>query len=107
MLNKQGRIHGSISRGGWAGAVMCWAGAVGGPVYTTASVTFNWAGAEMQKPLAKQRVTDGRTDGPTDRRTDEKRNESSRNQLGRSSNARTAHKMAKDGRTDTVTYRVA
>ena len=87
--NEQGRIHGSISCGGWAGAVR-------GPVSTTASVTCDWAGAEVQKPLAKQMVTDG----PTDRRTDRKHDKISRNQLGRSSNARTAHKMPKDGWTD-------
>ena len=65
----------------------------------------------MQKPLAKQRVMDGPTDrwmdGWTDGRTDRKHDKISRNQLGRSSNARTAHKMPKDGWTDTVTYRVA
>ena len=48
---------------------MCWAGVVGGPVYTTASVTCDWAGAEVQKPLAKQMVTDGRTDGRTENTT--------------------------------------
>ena len=47
-------------------------------LYTTASVTCNWAGAEIQKPLAKylkkKRVTylptDGRTYGHTDIHTD-------------------------------------
>ena len=64
-----------ISRGGWAGAVMWWAGALEEAVYTTASVTCNWAGAEIQKPLAKYRKktgdipTDGHTDGRTDIRT--------------------------------------
>ena len=67
LVSQQGRIHGSISRGGWAGAVMCWAGAMGGPVYTTASVTCDWAGAEVQKPLAKEMVTDGWTDGRTEK----------------------------------------
>ena len=42
---------------------MCWAGAVGGPVYTTASIPCDWAGAEVQKPLAKQMVMDRQTDG--------------------------------------------
>ena len=63
-----------ISRGGWAGAVMWWAETLEEAVYTTASVTCNWAGAEMQKPLAKyrekKRVTDGRTYGRTDGHTD-------------------------------------
>ena len=59
-----------ISRGGWAGAVMWWAGALEEAVYTTASVICNWAGAEIQKPLAKYRKkngcrTDIRTDGHT------------------------------------------
>ena len=62
-MGKQGRIHSSISRGGWAGAAMCWAGAVGGPIYTTASVTCDWVGVEIQKPFVKQRVMDGPTDG--------------------------------------------
>ena len=53
LLKKQGRIHDTLSRGGWAGAVMWWAGAVGSAVYTTASVTCHRAGAVMQKPLAK------------------------------------------------------
>ena len=54
---------------------MWWAGALEEAVYTTASVTCNWAGAEIQKPLAKYRKktgdiptdihTDGRTDGHT------------------------------------------
>ena len=45
-------------------------------VYTTASVTCNWAGAEIQIPLAKYRkktgdiATDGRTDIHTYIRTD-------------------------------------
>ena len=51
-----------ISRGSWAGALE-------EAVYTTASVTCNWAGAEMQKPLGKyrekKRVTYLRTDGHT------------------------------------------
>ena len=42
------------SRGGWAGAVIWRAGAVGGAVYTTASVVCDWAGAVMRKPLAKR-----------------------------------------------------
>ena len=58
-----------ISRGGWAGAVMWWAGALEEAVYTTASVTCHWAGVEIQKPLAKYRekkwVTYGHTDGRT------------------------------------------
>ena len=53
VTKKQGRIHDTLSRGGWAGAVMQWAGAVRSAVYMTASVTCNWAGAVMQKPLAK------------------------------------------------------
>ena len=38
---------------GWAEAVTWGAGAVGGAVYTRASVTCDWAGAVMQKPLAE------------------------------------------------------
>ena len=45
------------------------AGAAGGPVYTTTSVSCDWAGAVMRKLPAEYRC-DGRTDGPTDRRTD-------------------------------------
>ena len=62
---KPGRIHDTLSCGGWAGAVMWWAGAVRGAVYTTASVTYHWAGAVMQKPLAncqKRRKSKGGTD---------------------------------------------
>ena len=44
LLIKQGRIHDTLSRGGWAGAVMWWAGAVQSAIYTTASVTYHWAG---------------------------------------------------------------
>ena len=61
-----------ISRGGWAGAVIWRAGAVGSAVHTTASVTCDWAGVVMQKLLAKCRKcqkskggTDRQTDGPT------------------------------------------
>ena len=43
----------SISRGGWAGAVIWRAGAVGDAVYMTATVACDWAGAVMQKPLTK------------------------------------------------------
>ena len=54
---------------------MWWAGAVGGAVHMTASVACNWAGAVMQKLLAKCRKanagpTDQQTDRPTDRQTD-------------------------------------
>ena len=59
-------IHDTLSRGGRAGAVMCWAGAVASAVYTTASVTCNWAGAVMQKSLAKRRKSKGGTDRPAD-----------------------------------------
>ena len=97
------RIHGSISRGGWAGAVMCWAGAVGGPVYTTASVTCDWAGAEMQKTARKAKGY-----GPTDRRTESTTKLVAINWAVLSGNARTARKMPRDGRmdgrTDTMTY---
>ena len=56
---------------GWAGAVMWWAGAVGGAVHMTASVACNWAGAVMQKLLAKCRKANaGQTDRPTNRQTD-------------------------------------
>ena len=61
------------------------AGAVGSPVYTTASVAYDWAGAVMKKPLAKRRKSKGGTDRPTDRQTDQ----------------------PTDRPTDTVTYRVA
>ena len=105
--SKQGRIHGSISRGGWAGAVLCWAGAVGGPVYTTASVTCDWAGAEMQKPLAKQRVTDGPTDGRTDGRTENTSKSVAINLAGAVMQEPLAKCQKTDGRTDTVTHRVA
>ena len=49
------------------------AGAVGGPVYTTASVACAWAGAVMKKTLAKCRKRQkrkGGTDQQTDRPTD-------------------------------------
>ena len=53
------------------------AGAVGIAVRTTASVTSDWAGAVMQKLLAKRRKrrkskggTDQQTDRQTDRQTD-------------------------------------
>ena len=46
------------------------AGAVGSPVYTTASVAYDWAGAVMKKPLAKCRKRKGGTDRQTDRQTD-------------------------------------
>ena len=39
------------------------AGAVGSPVYTTASVVYDWAGAVIKKPLAKYQKRNG---GPTD-----------------------------------------
>ena len=71
---KQGRIHDSISRGGWAGAVIRGAGAVGDAVYMTATVACDWERAMMQKPLAKRQkskgVTERRSDGATDRLTD-------------------------------------
>ena len=57
------------------------AGAVGGPVYMTASVAYAWAGAVMKKPLAKRLKSKGGTDRPKNRPTDRP--------------------------TDTVTYRVA
>ena len=63
---KQARIHDTVSRGGWAGAVIWRAGAVGDAVYTTASDACDWAGAVMQKLLAKCR----KSKGGTDRRTD-------------------------------------
>ena len=51
------------------GTLMWWAGALEEAVYTTASVTWNWTGAEIQKPLSKYRekkwVTYGHTDGRT------------------------------------------
>ena len=60
--------------GVWAGAVIWRAGAVGDAVYMTATFACDWAGAVMQKPLAKRRkskgVTDRRTDGPTDGQTE-------------------------------------
>ena len=44
------------------------AGAAGGPVYTTTSVSCDWAGAVMRKPLANaEKSIAGRTDGRTDR----------------------------------------
>ena len=67
---EQGRIHDTISRGGWTGAVIWRAGAVGDAVYMTATVTCGWAGAVMQKLLAKRQkskgVMDRRTEGWTD-----------------------------------------
>ena len=48
--------------------------AVGSVVYTTASVTFDWAGAVMKKPLVKRRTRRKRKGGPTetgDRQTDQ------------------------------------
>ena len=65
-IEKQGRIHDTISRGGWAGAVITRAGAVGEAVYTKASVACDRAGAVMQKPLAKCQKSKGVTNGPTD-----------------------------------------
>ena len=61
-----------ISRGGWAGAVMWWAGALEEAVYTTPSVTCNWAGAEMQELLEKYRKKTGdiATDGQAEIWTD-------------------------------------
>ena len=44
--------------------------AVGSPVYTTASVAYDWAGVLMKKPLAKRRKCKRGTDQPTDRPTD-------------------------------------
>ena len=40
-----------------------------GAVYMTASLTYNWAGAVMQKPLAKHRKSKCRTNQPTDQPT--------------------------------------
>ena len=68
IINKQGHIHDTLSRGGWAGAVMWWA--VGSALNTTTSVTGHWAGAVMQKLLAKCQKSKGRTDRQTDRSTD-------------------------------------
>lgn len=83
---------------------MCWAGAVGGPVYSTASVTRDWAGAEMQKPLAKgYGPTDGRTDGRTENTT----KSVTINWAGAVMQEPLANWQKTDGRTDTVTYRVA
>ena len=59
---KQGRIHNSISHGNWAGAVIWRAGAVGDAVYMTATIVCDWAGAVMQKLLAKRRKIKGVTD---------------------------------------------
>ena len=70
---------------------------VGGPIYTTASVTYDWDRSGDVKTTRKAKGY-GWMDGPTDRKHDK----ISRNQLGRSSNARTARKMPKDGWTDTV-----
>ena len=57
-----------ISCGGWAGAVMWRAGAVGSAVYMSASFTCDWAGAVVQKLLAKAKKK--RRDQQTDRQTD-------------------------------------
>ena len=65
---KQGRLHDNISCGGWAGAVIWSAGAVGEAVYTTASVAFDRAGTVMQKPLEKCQESKG--DASTDRQSD-------------------------------------
>ena len=46
------------------------AGAVGGPVYTTASVACDRAGAVMNKPLANAENAENAKAGPTDRQTD-------------------------------------
>ena len=68
---KQGHIHDSISREGWAGAVIWRAGTVGDAVYMTGTVACDCAGAVMQKLLAKcqksKGVTDELTDGLMDR----------------------------------------
>ena len=53
-VKEQGRIHDTISHGDWAGAVIWRAGAVRDAVYMTATVSCNWAGAVMQKPLTKR-----------------------------------------------------
>ena len=67
-MEKHSRIHDTLSRGGWAGALICWAGAVKSAIYTTASITCNWAEAVMQKPLAKHQKRQ-KSKGGTDRRT--------------------------------------
>ena len=69
IFKKQGRIHDTISRGGWAGAVIGREGAVRDAGYTTESVACEWAGAVMQKLLAKRQKSKGVTDGRTDQRT--------------------------------------
>ena len=48
------------------------AGAVGGPVYTTASVACDRAGAAMNKPLANAENAENAKAGPTNRPTDQK-----------------------------------
>ena len=53
-VKEQGRIHDTISHGDWAGAVIWRAGAVRDAVYMTATVSCNWAGAVMRKPLTKR-----------------------------------------------------
>ena len=47
--------------GVWAGAVIWRAGAVGDAVYITATIVCDWAGAVMQKLLAKRRKIKGVT----------------------------------------------
>ena len=66
----QDSIHDTIIRGGWAGAVIWRAGAVGDAVYMTATVTCGWAGAVMQKLLAKRQKSKGVMDRRTEGRTD-------------------------------------
>ena len=50
------------------------AGAVGGPVYMTASVAYAWAGAVMKKLLAKCQKRRKRKGGQTDQQTDQPTN---------------------------------
>ena len=52
------------------GAVIWRAGAAGDAVYMTATVACDWAGAVMQKPLAKTPKSKARTELPTDGPTD-------------------------------------
>ena len=61
---QQGRIHDCSCRGGWAGAVIIWAGAC----FPTLKMPKNAKKAKCDGPT--DGPTDGRTDGPTERPTD-------------------------------------
>ena len=96
-MNKTGNTARHKLRGLGRGSIVLGRGGGGSRIHN--SISYVRLGRSGDAKTARKAKGYGRTDGPTDRRTDEKRNESSRNQLGRSSNARITPKMRKDGRT--------